>query len=250
MAYLKVETIYAKNEAVDESMKVKVNVDVDGVFYCYVPENMLAAVKAVFGGMYDSRNDKLKVFANTFANLKTLLFKTLKLHITPEVTEEHVIRYNIESHVSFAVDDAGNIFPNAGYEGADWMHDEREKYGNHHACQAAPGGYGLTIGARAMTKLTYKYGDQKNVKYKEYYKGDHHLGTDNPAQLLNSWCSFSLPEDPKEIPYTDEAALFFHDMMLGMARLSQMIQSSTFDQSKLLELIESGGQLLLGSDKS
>ena len=118
-------------------------------------------------------------------------------------------------------------------------------YGCHHASNPSYGGYNLTIGARALLKKTIIYGEIKKIKYESYYKGESHLGHDNPAQLLNSWCSISLPEDCKEIPYTDEAALFFHNLIFGMAQLSKRIQEHTFDQKNLLELISKGTGLLL-----
>jgi len=252
MAYLKVEHVHAHNKATRSSLKLSIYVSADGEFYCHVSDEYFIAAKGVFSYVRkDPDKGKMKLIAESLDQLTSRAAEMLRNHITPEVTEEHVIRYNIESHVSFATDHDGNICPNAGYDGAEWIHDDREKlYGNHDACRTSKGGYSLTIGAIAVTKTTYKYGDEEKVEYDKYYKGDSIHGHDNPAQKLNSWCSFRLPEDAKEIPYTDEAALFFHDMMMGMARLSQMIQSSTFDQAKLLNLIESGnGQLLLGGRK-
>jgi hypothetical protein len=160
-----------------------------------------------------------------------------------------VIRYNIESHVAFAADVNGNIFPNSRFAGAEWS-DKDGRYGGHVATCPSRGGYTLTIGAKAFLKTVYRYGDNEKVEYEYYYKGGSHLKHDNPAELLNSWTSFSLGDGAKEIPYSDEAALFFHDLMLGMAKLSKLVQDNTFDQSGLSELIESGSRLLSFDEKS
>ena len=75
------------------------------------------------------------------------------------------------------------------------------------------------------------------------------MGNQNPAQMLNSWTAFTLPDNAKEIPYTNEAALFFHNLMFGMAKISKQIQEATFQQNNLLELIESGTGNLLSQTK-
>ena len=117
-------------------------------------------------------------------------------------------------------------------------------YGDHHATEPAHGGYSLTVGAKALLKTTYSYGGQDRVEYTDYYKDGGHLGHENPAERLNSWVCFSLGENPKEIPYSDEAAEFFFNLMYGMAKLAQMIQGKTFKQEDLLKLVFSGKYLM------
>ena len=244
MAYLKTEHVHAHNKAINASLKLKVYVSTDGQFYCSISEEYIESAIDAFKHQIIPNNGKIKLFADSLEELKNKVYKTLANHINPEVSETPVILYNIESHVLFAEDKEGNIYPNSGFDGAEWAGDD--KYGRHYANTPSPGGYSLTIGAVAYIKTTHKYGEKEKIEYDRYYKddGDHH-GHDNPAELLNSWCSFSIPDDAKEIPYTDEAALFFHNLMLGMAKLSLMIQNSTFDQGELLKLIESGSNSLL-----
>jgi hypothetical protein len=47
-------------------------------------------------------------------------------------------------------------------------------FGGHHTSNASQGGYSLTIGARAMVKITYLYGESEKVEYDLYYKDGHH----------------------------------------------------------------------------
>ena len=54
----------------------------------------------------------------------------------------------------------------------------------------------------------------------------------------------------KEIPYSDESALFFYNLMLSMARISKMIQEHTFNQENLIRLIASGTNGFLLSNNS
>jgi hypothetical protein len=244
MPHFKTINIHARKEV----LKVSVKISADGQFYCLLSSEYAPAAKSAFSHVEESeQKGTCKVGAQTFEDLKSNLWVMLSAHLEPEVTEVPVIRYNIESHVGFAEDSDGNIYPNAGFPGAEWV--ERDgRYGDHCAHRAAPGGYSIIVGACAQLKVITKYGDREEVGYKGYYKGGSHHRHDNPAELLNSWSSFDLGRDPKEIPYTDEAALFFHGLMLGMAKLAKQIQSHSFDQAALIRLIESGkGQALLGN---
>jgi hypothetical protein len=186
-----------------------------------------------------------KVSAKTFTALETLIKDALHKVLAPTITETPVILFNIESHVAFAEDEQGTIYPNAAFPGASWKLD-RAMYGGHHAVEPAPGGYSLIIGAKALLKRTYTYGDKVKVEFESYYKDGTHHGRENPAQLLNSWSAMSLGKYPKEIPYSDEAAMFFYTLLMGMAKLSKQIQEATFSTENLLELIakQSKGNLL------
>lgn len=243
MPRLKKQTFSTHNKAgYTESIDVEIHVSADGQFYGYVPEYLLPSLDAK---NIDLRGKAagIKIVAATLDNLERVIKSALYKYATPEVIEEHVIRYNIESHCAFAFDDAGNIHPN-GYFGENLKFSCDKSafcgnlpYGDHHATSAAKGGFGLTVGAKAMTKTTTIYGDKRQVAYIPYHKGGSHLGHDNPANLLNSWHSFSLPDDAKEIPYSDEAALFFHSMMMGIAQLNKKVQEATFGVENLQRMI-------------
>lgn len=254
MPLLSTETIKAETPAGRVTEKIKINVNTDGDFYCDIPD----VLKDFFGPVSESypktrsehahtrrgRAGKEQLFAKTKADLVDALQNALIATTQPEVTREPVIRYNIQSMIAFAEDAEGNVFPNAGYPGAQWpTHNNR--YGDIRATSKARNGYSLTIGAVAAMKVTKRLGNHESVSYEPYYRGGSHHGRDNPAEKLNSWGSFSLPEQCQEIPYTDESALFFHNLMHGMAALSKMIQEHTFDQDRLLQMIESGTPLNL-----
>lgn len=245
--------IYLQGGKGSFSADVIYNVNASGEFYCQVPENIMSyfeEYKKYDGGVVCHKNkvDKLTIYATTLNSLESVIKDALRAVNKPVVTMEHVIQYNIESHVSFAETPNGEVFPNAGYPGAEWRSlGENDMYGAHYASRRADGGYSLCVGAKALTKITTKVGNKVTVDYHAYYKDGSHHNRKNPAEKLNSWCSFNLPSNPKEMPYTDEAALFFHNIMLGMAKISKQIQEATFDQENLLALIESGAGNLLTS---
>ncbi len=234
-----------------KGMDVVVFVNVEGVFYCDLPAGMRLPLLNTFARSELVENkDKgtVRVFADTLEALEGGVQRAFYKFTKPTVKEEPVICYNIESHVSFATDEDGNIFPSAGHPGAEWRSKENgEMYGDHNSANLCRGGYSLTVGAEARLKTTYSYGGHDKIKYALYYRGGDHFGRENPAERLNDWCSITLRDGFKEIPYSDEAAEFFYNLMYGIAKMAQVIQNHTFEQEKLLALIHSGNLLMPGT---
>jgi hypothetical protein len=228
----------AKNDAgAVDKFKVSVEISATGAFYAHVPNKLKVSFpERKIDNRRRCREGFFKtVGMETFKELEDAVKKAHEAFMEPTVTKDPVIRYNIESHVSFATDKEGRIFPNARYPGAEWRDGIGDKtYGGHCASHRSKGGFSLTVGAEASLKVTTTWGDQSEVTYESYYGegGDHH-GHDNPAERLNSWVSFSLPEDAKEMPYSDEAALFFHGLMMAMAELNRRIQDFTKTPDRL-----------------
>lgn len=233
------------------SEKAKISVNVDGQFYTNAPDLILKIMDKndgirITGNNKDGNN---KAFSDNLEYLEAKLWMAWTESYNPTVTTENVIHYNIESHVSFAETEDGVILPNEYFEGAKWTRNVDEMYGEHNASSWSEGGYSLVVGAMAKTKTTTTYGESSKTDFSLFYNGDDHMGHDNPASLLNSWCAFNFrneygEDEYKEIPYTDEAAMFFYNLMLGMANLSRQIQEATFDEKKLLQLITSNTNLL------
>lgn len=249
MPHLKTENIRFNNPTSEfgySYKKVKISVSKDGYFYVNLEPEFTIAIESVLNININSGVPYVKISDANYDSLIRTIREIFELHHRPEIIKEPVILYNIESHISFCQNKDGEIFPNGTFEGANWTIGKM--YGNHAAAQPSVNGYSLTIGAKAKLKITYKYGDRERIEYKDYYKGGSHLGHDNPAQLLNSWQCFSL-ERYKEIPYSDESALFFYNLMLSMAKINKIIQDNTFEQENLLNLISSGNNLLLPNNK-
>lgn len=242
MAYLKTEEISEHSTAGFSHFKIKINVDVRGDFYCLIPDYLSVAVQGIKN--LHTRDSNLKVFSDTLQHLLRGLHEAYRLYLKPDIKKEYVIQYYIASRVHFAEDKDGNIFPNARYENTQWAGQDGRYEETAWSAFNTYYGYSLSIGAEAKIKTTETFGTATKVTYSTYSKDGNHATPDNPATLLNSWCHTELPEDPKEIPYTDEAAAFFYNLMMGMAKLAQQIQAHTFDQDNLLALINSGVNLL------
>lgn len=248
MPKLKTETVRATigSGFATAWVKVDVYVNTSGEFYCPIPDKVLEYFSV--GGYGNGSNpaihcnfnkaQKLCLYCVELDPLLNLLRRALIDVNTPQVTETHVIRFCIKTKVTFALDADGQVFPNATYPGASWQNLRQVALGESaYGMFSNHDGYTLCIGAKALTRVEKRLGSKVVVDYERYYKGASHHGRENPAQKLNSWAGFDLPEDAKEIPYTDEAALFFHSIMLGMAKLCKQIQDATFNEDRLLETI-------------
>ncbi|MGK9452237.1 hypothetical protein ACSSZE_13430 [Acidithiobacillus caldus] len=172
------------------------------------------------------------LYAKDYESLLAAIHKAIKETLEPEITETQVIRYRIDVDAAVAVDDQGNVCPNAGWPNAKWL--TSEVFGRSHA--GSP--QSLSIQACAMTKKVIRYpGGKTEVKYTPFYAGGDHFGRENPAELLNAWNGHIYSDKAKEIPYTDENALFFHRLLLGITQLILAIQTATFEQKDLLATI-------------
>ena len=256
MPHFKRVEFVAKNKAdVVDKFTLSIEVDSGGTFYTHVPDKLRVSFHEDDINRYRVRGRGREGFfvtsAPTFAELSKRIEKAHEEFMRPSVKEEPVILFNIESHVSFALTEDGKIFPNAGYPGAAWPRKEKS-YGDHHANEPCAGGYSLTVGAKAMIKKTTTYGDKSAVEYRYYYgERNDHFCQEDPAARLNSWSSMRLPEDPREMPYTKEAAVFFFNLLMSMAALNRKIQEFTNTPEKLMLAISrhSGALLLEGPKK-
>lgn len=252
MPRLKKDYILLRTEPQLIQINYIVHVNSSGEFYCAVPEELKDYLHENINNNWiwtsmSHPSKKWNAYARSLEDLKMGLTDAAKKVFEPKIEETNVILYNIESRIAFATDSDGKIFPNSGYPGASWPKDgDRNKYGNISVPRPSQDGYQLIIGAKAYSKRTISYGEVEKIKYEPYYgEGGNHLGKNNPAEILNSWTSFSLNKDNvSEIPYSDEAAIFFNELMLGMAKISKIIQDNTFDKNNLLNIINSGNKLL------
>lgn len=251
MAKFQDTRLTVKDPATGELVELKCATSIDdaGIFQVRVPNELLEVIN---GTRFDGASvTRVAVRGYTYlrgavlANVRVALEKAWLQALAPDETVERVIRYHLGSHVSFAATPDGAIVPNATWPDARWVADKR--YGEHHSTNPAKGGYSLVIGARAYDKKTLKRGDVVTVTY-DWIGGSHTpYAESDPLHLLQAWSSFTLPEECAEMPYSPEAALFFHRLLLGMAELSRRIQDFAHDEQRLLQAIANGGAALLPS---
>ncbi|UYD21565.1 hypothetical protein [Vibrio phage 29Fa.3] len=234
-----------------------ININADGEFYARVPEIALPYFQR--GTKYRScmcqldRTKKPALYTKVMEDLIVTVREGIKACCEPDIKRENVILYHIGSKVCFASNASGEVAPTAQPEGFEWASgsmEDKEKYSSDPFNKPHEGGYSITVGAVARTKVTTVLGGQESVKYERYFgEGNDHWNQEHPAARLNAWTGFSLPKKPKEIPYSDDAAEFFYSMMEGLVKLGKRLQDATFEQEDLLALIAQGGSPLLPAPK-
>ncbi len=217
-----------------------VQIDAKGWFYANLPESLLPAFPSEHLA-YSPRKapeGRFRASAQTFEALDSAIRLAGIRAIEPKVEEFPVIRYHVAAQIAFAETAEGTIFPNAGFPGAQWVVGETG-FMEISATHPAQGGYHLVTGAKALLKRVVRYEDNETVQYLPYYQKGTHLDHETPAQLLNAWAGFTLPAKAQEIPYSDEAALFFHNLLLGMAQLSRIMRTLN-DRAVLEQVLKDG----------
>lgn len=263
MPKLKKETFRVTNAAgVVCEEAIDVHVSADGTFYAKVPHEFYPAFAETCAGIGTAEFVKVvghfKVTAKSYDQLKSLVIGGLSRYIQPEVTEENVIVYCTTAQVQFAVDADNNVFPNRHWPNTHWPPGSGSGHGPY-SDGCGRYGFSLSIGAKACTKITTRYGSREDAVYKGYYgpSGDH-LNTEEPAVVLNAWQSLAVGERIrgesqakfKEIPYSDAAALFFCELLRGMAVLSRRVQDVMFEKDRLVDHINASRIPLLDLEKN
>ena len=217
-----------------------ISVNTNGLFYAHMDEKYTDVIETTCTSkdtrVIGSKHKGLTLVAHSLNALETLITEVVQMYSKPTVAKELVICYNLSTDVRFATDIQGNIYPTAEATGTAWHVSENNPLHR----PASDGGYSITIGARVYEKSTETYVNGKSrVIYSRY------TGTPE-AKLLNSWVGFNLPEDTKEMQYTAKNALFFYDLMNGMAKMCSMLERATGTPEAIQALISSNVKLLGG----
>lgn len=137
-----------------------------------------------------------------------------------EVIVEQVILYGLQTHVSYAKGIDGGIFPNCELPGAGgkWQgsHD-RKKF------------FSVGFAAFVAEKKTYVRGASKKIEYRKAI-----VDRDSCAGRLNAFIGLTYETGGfEEIPYSDEAAQFFYNLITGLCRMADRIESFFADNQAL-----------------
>jgi hypothetical protein len=253
-----------------QKIDVDINVDTKGMFYAKIPDELLDfAEKYANSPESKTRTSRIgndqKIFASNLDDLEYFLSSVNRLKAKDELKVEVVILYRINNHVAYYKYPDGKIEPTGGGEKnhnkptGEWHGIEGREQGNN---------YSVQLYAKVVVKISQANSDK--VKWDRPENRNH--GPDSSrnrpesvemgeyAEKLNSFNNLGWPKDfchdesqvnPKhcvEIPYTEERAKFFHDMLIGMCKLADKF-SVLQDEKVLLKLADSGASFLLTDGK-
>lgn len=195
----------------------------------------------------DRPRTHLRVTGATLEACKNFINHAGNDYVACEVTKELVIVYGVFNRVCYIKDEAGILYPNGRYV-ADY--DKNIKAGNlnwmgelNGSSEAAPY-YQIGFIARVVQMTTYKRPSGVRRVFERHIEDDDETW----AGRLNAFIGLSLDYRPMDrmqrIPYSDEAAKFFCEVMQTMCQLADRISGFFDDKERLMLAIENQTGLL------
>lgn len=253
-----VQIMARSSDGVGEPFKVRsaVSVNQDGVFSFTIPDELIttalqmAKQRLEFSVKLARVNHMIE--GRDKAKVESFIKDIIRAYLTCEVTRETVICYRTDAKVAYWKKRDGTIVPSGGCDP-----EHREFNGWHGSLNANnhSSTYLVGVAARVYVKVTAHRSSGDEINYERYKEVDHHNPTANWAEKLNAFTGVGFGdyeiERLKQIPYTEEAAKFFHDTMLAMCVLAERISNFFGDEVKLQKHIEERSQfLLMSGDKT
>lgn len=162
-------------------------------------------------------------------------------YVACEVKSETVILYRAVTEASYYKSPEGKIFPNGSFKEAG--HDRGGKWHGPFNANHRTTAYRVGFVAVCREKTTYIRSSNTKAEYKYHPKGLGEYG-----KLLESFCAITVTEsEMKEIPYTEEAAKFFYETMMGLCHLADRIDSFFNDDEALANAIQGQTPVLLAA---
>lgn len=246
---LKPRKIYAKAEDGTEfERSVGVTLLDDGTFSIELPEELVACaekVKVTNAHVGHARSGaRAKVYAKELDAGLRLIKAAADDYIQAEEVREHVICYKANVDVSFWQEPNGTIAPNGcGRKGQWW---ESKLFGHQYDACHRLDSMSIGFAAKVFDKITTKRKSGDTVRYEQTDVPLHVKHTD-PMFLLNSWTVLDIEpkrQGVREMPYTPEAALFFHNLQCAICKMAMGLYEFIADEKKLMLAIQSGTKLL------
>lgn len=215
------------------------------------PDLLLSAKRLNRSGVSVSaarRDTAERLYCNNLQDGIRFLHDCARDFMTVEQTTERVIAYKAEFNLSFWKMPDGSIRGNGSGANAGQWH--RLHYENKGSCsQNRTDVFSVGLCAAVYDKVTTIRKSGNIVRYLD----PQDLQDGSPAAKLNSFTTLDVETKgigkewckTREMPYTDQAATFFYEVMLGMCALAERIDNVIANESRLLEAIEKGSTKLL-----
>lgn len=228
------------------SYSAKTLVDSDGMFSVVIEDQLVPSANKLYDrGMIKVSHGKTRVVAPKLSEAIAFIRACAADYLDCKKITSRVIVYSTELSVSFWKN-GKDIYPNGSHDhgcgkdkGSWWTpKDGRDTH-------ASKKHFSVGFGAAVYDKTVFKRKSGDVVTW-EYVRDE-----EGPVCLLNSFVRLDMnPENGgnfKEMPYTDEAATYFHGVLITLCRMAESIDNFLEDEKKLQQAIESKKQFLLGA---
>lgn len=264
MASLANVKFYEKADNGEERrVECRVSVDGEGTFHLTVPDDLEDSISGHIephSGVHMSRSRRphltLRVSGQNLKACKAAVHAGLRDWLACDVAEETVIRYGYRVKTSYWKMPDGVIFAN----GNDAKHSTDsdgpgEWHGTLDATTHAPG-FAVELIAVVAKRTTHTRESGSVVTYERPGFKNHHA-PESYGERLNSFVGLRTDADGYwhqsielvDMPYTEPAAKFFYEMLIGMCAFSDKITDFFAEPETVRAAIEAGAVPLIGRDK-
>jgi hypothetical protein len=204
-------------------------VTAEGRFYMSIPQELSKAANTLEFPK-ETHRGKLRIYGDSLNQCKRMVKETIAEHLSCTTERSLVILYEFISTCNFVKNSEGEIFTNGNYCPNDytWMNHE-ERYGK--------GNDDFLLGFRAQVfrRLKHSRPASEQIEYEDVSSDpeDEQLG--EWGKKLNEFCVGKLQDHGQEMPYTEEMAKRFYEMMMRLCALSDKL-SEIFSDPETLQL--------------
>lgn len=209
-----------------------VTVDSSGRFFASIPDMLVSFCRKA-----DRDNDtqtirkaqRYRVSGDTLDDVIHTIGDSIGEYLSVETTEEIVIAYHYTASCHYVTDPEGEIHANGGgIGGYEWHGPSRS------INLSAKSDWAVGFRARVVRLVTHTRNESVRREIKRIgNNGIREIG--EAAEDLNSFAHVVLPDRPKTIPYTPEAARMLYRSMLALCHVAHGLESFFSDESKVIE---------------
>jgi hypothetical protein len=258
MPKVKTESFYKVDHKRDINIQFRydVMVSTDGTFYTYLPANILLMLEQA-SIILDTNLHKKKakpgyLSGKDIPSLTKRIEEIIADYLsTTIVSETVIIRYSINTQCAYCLADENNVVPNGNYV-KDFNSTEAKtwKFGTSEPYPHLPLPFGIMVYAKPFLKriLRYKSGKLITEYASMHYAGKKKDGTEwieQWGQWLDDIPSITHTGEVHEIAYSEDAALFFVNLIKSICMLNERIKDFIKPEG-IQFLIDNHTQKLLG----
>lgn len=225
----------------------QIRVSTEGEFSIEIIDTKLASELGAEKGPYGKGNLTIRDFSIVYtgtelARLKSQIKEDIENLVEITETTDYILTFKFSSHSNYWKNGHGEIRPPVGHS-----REEGDQYfsGTERGMFGASRCFDIGIRASCLRRKKYTSGKGEKIEYTNRLT-DSEVGY--YAKQLNEFCIELVPSEHdqtiKVIPYTEDAARFFVDLIFGICHLTDQFNSYFSDAEKVTELIERRTKLL------
>lgn len=223
----------------------------DGVFVAHVHADIVQAALELTRTPGRAQDPSVHVYesstrwlasASTLQGLKDFLTRAATAWHSGTTETTRVIRFIFDARASFWLNAAGGIHANGVDHDGKWWVPRVDGAVRLHATTRSPV-FTLGLAARVFDKVVTTRTSGATTRFQRV-KGE----PGDAISLLNGWVGLDENTWPaqlvREVPYTPQAAMFFHNTLVSLCRVIERFDSFFADTGNVLAAAETGQFLL------